>query len=53
MVDAGAWAREHSSGETLAQRKMEAGPGDERTVVDLLLDQVEVRWAREGWSGVG
>ena len=25
VVDAGAWAREHNSGETLAQRKMEAG----------------------------
>ena len=46
VVDAGAWAREHSSGETLAERKMEAGPGDERTVVDLLIDQVEVGCGR-------
>lgn len=43
VVDAGAWAREHNSGETLSQRKIESGPGDERKVVDLLLDQVEVR----------
>eukprot|EP00936_MAST-01D_sp_MAST-1D-sp1_P000868 g868.t1 len=41
VVDASAWAREHGSGETLQQRKLEVGPADERRIADLLLDQVE------------
>jgi hypothetical protein len=37
VIDAGEWAREHNSGETLQQRKLEVGPGDERRIADLMV----------------
>jgi G3E family GTPase len=41
VVDAGAWLRDFNSGDELAARGLAAGDGDERTISDLLVDQVE------------
>jgi G3E family GTPase len=41
VVDAGAWLRDFNTGDDLAERGLAAGEGDERTISDLLVDQVE------------
>ncbi|WP_020659858.1 GTP-binding protein [Amycolatopsis benzoatilytica] len=41
VVDAANFARELARGDTLAERRLDQYDGDERTVSDLLMDQVE------------
>jgi len=41
VVDAGAWMHDFNTGDDLAERGLAAGDGDERTISDLLVDQVE------------
>lgn len=41
VVDASTFLTELAKGEALAEREMTAGPGDARSVADLLVDQVE------------
>lgn len=41
VVDAYNWLKDYVSPDSLQERKMEAYDGDERNVVDLLIDQVE------------
>ncbi|OBB11313.1 cobalamin biosynthesis protein CobW [Mycolicibacterium setense] len=41
VVDASTFLAELAKGEALAEREMTAGPGDARSVADLLVDQVE------------
>ena len=41
VVDASTFLTELARGEALAEREMTAGPGDARSVADLLVDQVE------------
>ncbi|WP_194816302.1 GTP-binding protein [Nocardia sp. XZ_19_385] len=41
VVDASTFLAEVVRGEALADRELEAGEGDERTIADLLVDQVE------------
>ncbi|MCP2300127.1 GTPase, G3E family [Nocardia amikacinitolerans] len=41
VVDASTFLGEVVRGQALAERKLEAGEGDERTIADLLVDQVE------------
>jgi G3E family GTPase len=41
VVDAGAWLRDFNTGDDLRERGLAAGEGDERTISDLLVDQVE------------
>ena len=41
VVDASTFLAEVVKGHTLADRDMQAAPGDERTIADLLIDQVE------------
>lgn len=41
VVDAAALARDYGSGELLADRGETAGEGDERTLVDLIVEQIE------------
>ncbi len=41
VVDGFNFYRDYKAGETLEDRKMAAYTGDERTVVDLLIDQIE------------
>lgn len=41
VVDAANFAREYREAEQLAERGMSAGEGDERTMADLLVEQVE------------
>ncbi|MET8774191.1 GTP-binding protein [Nocardia sp. NPDC004654] len=41
VVDASTFLAEVVRGQALAERKLEAGEGDERTIADLLVDQVE------------
>ncbi|EFA85760.1 COBW domain-containing protein [Heterostelium album PN500] len=41
VVDCSTWLSEYNSSETLQDKKMAASEEDERTIVDLLIDQVE------------
>lgn len=41
MVDAFNFMKDYTALDTLHDREMESGKGDERTVVDLLTDQIE------------
>ncbi|PXX65209.1 G3E family GTPase [Nocardia tenerifensis] len=41
VVDASTFLAEVAKGQALAERKLEAGEGDSRTIADLLVDQVE------------
>ena len=41
VVDADAVSAELAAAERLAERAMAAGPGDTRTIADLIMDQIE------------
>lgn len=41
VVDAAAAAEQLRSAESLAERRLAAGPGDARAVADLVVDQIE------------
>ena len=41
MVDAAAVSAELAAADGLAERSMAAGPGDARTIADLIMDQIE------------
>ncbi len=41
VVDGFNFYKDYTMGQSLESRKLAAFPGDERTVVDLLIDQIE------------